>query len=57
MYTSGTRGAGFRTFFAGSRLVYTLSLGDNATLGGVLTLSTCGLTGDNTALYVGTVRG
>ena len=54
MYTSGTCGAGFRTFYAGSRLVYMLSLGDNATLGGALTLSTCGLTGDNTALYIGT---
>jgi hypothetical protein len=54
MYTSGTCASGFRTFYPGSRLVYQLSLGDTALLGGTLTLSTCGVTSDNTVLYVGT---
>jgi len=38
----------------GPRLVYLLNLGDSTPLGGTLTLSTCGLTANNTALYVGT---
>jgi hypothetical protein len=54
MYTSGSCGAGFRTFYPGARLVYQLSLGDAAPLGGSLTLTTCGATANNTALYVGT---
>ena len=54
MYTSGTCDAGFRTFYPGARLVYSLSLGDATPLGGTLTLSTCGLTANNTVLYVGT---
>ena len=45
---------GFRTFFPGSRLVYTLYLGDATPLGGTLKLTTCGHTANNTVLYVGT---
>ena len=38
----------------GRRIVYRLMLSDTLPLGGTLTLSTCGLTRNNTALYVGT---
>jgi hypothetical protein len=38
----------------GPRVVYALYLGANITLGGRLTLSTCGTTTNNTALYIGT---
>ena len=34
--------------------MYRLSLGDGAPLGGLLTLSTCGLSSNNTVLYLGT---
>jgi hypothetical protein len=34
--------------------VYAIFLGANASVGGALTLSTCGLTNNNTVLYVGT---
>jgi hypothetical protein len=54
MYTSGTCTAGFKTFYPGSRLVFTLFLGESASLGGTLTFTTCGLTRNNTVLYVGT---
>lgn len=53
MYTSGSCGGSFATFFTGYRLVYRISLGDDTPLGGVLTISTCGLTTNNTVLYVG----
>ena len=53
MYTSGSC-AGFSTFFPGSRLVYRIALIDGTPLGGTLTLSTCGLTLNNTVLYLGT---
>ena len=54
MYTSGSCAAGYGSFAPGSRLVYRLSLGDSTPLGGVLTVTTCGLTTNNTALYLGT---
>lgn len=53
MYTSGSCLAGYRTFFPGSRLVFSLFLGESAVLGGILTVTTCGLTKNNTVLYVG----
>ena len=54
MYTSGSCAAGLRAFFAGSRLLYVLNLGEAAPLGGTLTLTVCGHTANNTVLYVGT---
>ena len=55
MYTSGSCGRGLSTLFGGPRGVFLLSLGGPAlVLGGTLTLSTCGLTSDDTVLYVGT---
>jgi hypothetical protein len=54
MYTAGFCDAGFRTFYPGARLVYSLSLGDTTPLGGALTVTTCGHTVNNTVLYVGT---
>ena len=54
MYTSGTCSAGFKAFFPGARLVYSLTLGATVPLGGTLTLTTCGVTRNNTVLYVGT---
>jgi hypothetical protein len=54
MYTSGSCSSGYRTFFPGSRLVYALYLGDGTPLGGTLTVTNCGLTANDTVLYVGT---
>jgi hypothetical protein len=54
MYTNGYCGAGYATFFPGSRLVFSLSLGDAVPVGGTLTVTTCGATRNNTVLYVGT---
>ena len=54
MYTAGSCNTGFKTFFPGSRLVYALTLNDSTPLGGSLRLSTCGLSANNTVLYVGT---
>jgi hypothetical protein len=54
MYTSGSCAAGFRTFYPGSRLVYSLYLGDGVPVGGTLTVTTCGATANDTVLYVGT---
>ena len=54
MYTAGTCAAGLRAFYPGPRLLYALDLGDGVPLGGVLTLTTCGHTANNTVLYVGT---
>ena len=55
MYPTGSCARDFGTFFGGGpRLVYHLHLGDSTPLGGTLTLSTCGLTSDNTVLYLGT---
>ena len=53
MYSSGSCAAGFKTFFSGPRLVFYLDLGEGVPLGGALTLSTCGLTANNTVLYAG----
>ena len=54
MYTSGSCAAGYGTFAPGSRLVYRLSLGNSTPVGGVLTVTTCGLTTADTVLYLGT---
>ena len=54
MYTSGYCAGGLSTLFPGPRLVYRIALNDGAPLGGTLTLSTCGLTSNNTVLYLGT---
>jgi hypothetical protein len=54
MYAPGSCASGFRTFSAGSRLVYYLSLGSTAPLGGSLTVSTCGATANDTVVFVGT---
>ena len=54
MYTSGACAAGYSWFSPGSRLVYLVRLGNSTPLGGVLTLSTCGLTTADTVLYLGT---
>jgi hypothetical protein len=54
MYTSGTCTTGLRAFFAGSRLLYAIFLGAAVPLGGSLTVTSCGLTANNTVLYVGT---
>jgi len=54
MYTAGTCAAGFRSFYAGPRLVYYVFLGFAVPLGGMLTVSTCGRTANDTVLYVGT---
>ena len=53
MYTSGSCTVGYKTFVPGPRLVYRISISDALPLGGVLTLSTCGLTKNNTVLYLG----
>ena len=54
LYTTGSCAAGLKTFFAGPRALAFLSLGAGVPLGGTLTLSSCGLTANNTVLYVGT---
>jgi len=54
MYTTGSCAAGYASFVPGPRLVYRLSLSDALPLGGTLSLSTCGLTSNNTVLYAGT---
>ena len=54
MYTSGSCAAGFRTFYPGPRLVFSLFLGLSAPLGGTLTVTTCGQSRNNTVLYIGT---
>ena len=54
MYTSGSCPSSYGSLVPGPRLVYRLDLGDSAPAGGTLTLSTCGLTSNNTVLYVGT---
>ena len=54
MYTSGSCALGYQTFAPGPRLVYRITLSDALPLGGTLTLSTCGLTTNNTVLYLGT---
>ena len=54
LYTSGSCAAGFKTFLPGPRLVFLIDLGEDAPLGGVLTVTTCGHSADNTVLYVGT---
>ena len=54
MYTSGWCAAGLGTFYPGARLLYALDLGATTPLGGVLTVTTCGHSANNTVLYVGT---
>jgi hypothetical protein len=54
LYTSGSCATGLRTFWPGPRLVYYLDLGPGTPLGGALAVTTCGLTANNTVLYVGT---
>jgi hypothetical protein len=54
MYTSGSCALGYQTFVPGPRLEYRITLSDALPLGGTLTLSTCGLTSNNTVLYIGT---
>ena len=54
MYTSGSCALGYQTFVPGPRLVYRITLSDALPLGGTLTLSTCGLSSNNTVLYLGT---
>ena len=54
MYTSGSCALGYQTFAPGPRLVYRITLIDALPLGGMLTLYTCGLTTNNTVLYLGT---
>ena len=54
MYTSGSCAAGYGSFGPGPRLVYRITLSDALPLGGMLSLSTCGLTSNNTVLYLGT---
>ena len=54
MYTAGTCATGLGAFYPGARLLYVLFLGEATPLGGVLTLSTCGHSANNTVLYVGT---
>ena len=53
MYTAGSCTTGLGAFYPGSRLLFSLSLGSATPLGGVLTLTTCGHTANNTVLYVG----
>ena len=54
MYTAGSCATGLGAFYPGPRLLYALFLGAATPLGGVLTLTTCGHTANNTVLYVGT---
>ena len=54
MYTSGACVSGLGAFYPGARLVYALTLGTSAPMGGTLTVTTCGHTAANTVLYVGT---
>ena len=54
MYTAGTCASGLRAFYPGPRLLYVLELGSLAPLGGLLTVTTCGHSANNTVLYVGT---
>ena len=54
MYTAGACAAGLGAFYPGPRLLYALFLGSGVPLGGVLTLTTCGHTANDTVLYVGT---
>jgi len=54
MYTSGSCAVGYQSFIPGPRLVFRIILSDVLPLGGTLTLSTCGLTTNNTVLYLGT---
>lgn len=54
MYTAGTCSTGLRAFYPGSRLLYVIELGSLTPLGGVLTITTCNHSANNTVLYVGT---
>lgn len=54
MYTSGSCATGFRSFFPGTRLVFSLYLGRFTMPGGTLTVTTCGATANDTVLYIGT---
>ena len=54
MYTSGSCAAGYQSFVPGPRLVFRITLSKELPIGGTLTLSTCGLTANDTVLYIGT---
>jgi hypothetical protein len=54
IYTAGTCANGLSAFFGGSRLLFALDLGKATPLGGVLTVTTCGHSANNTVLYAGT---
>ena len=54
MYTAGSCAAGLGAFYPGPRLLYALFLGTGVPLGGLLTVTTCGHTANDTVLYVGT---
>ena len=54
MYTSGSCAVGYQSFVPGPRLVYRITLSNELPVGGTLTLSTCGLTSNDTVLYLGT---
>ena len=45
---------GYASFVPGPRLVYRITLSNELPLGGILSLSTCGLTSNDTVLYLGT---
>ena len=54
MYTTGSCALGYSSFVPGPRLVYRITLSNELPVGGTLTLSTCGLTTNDTVLYLGT---
>jgi hypothetical protein len=54
MYTSGSCAVGYQSFVPGPRLVFRITLSKELPVGGTLTLSTCGLTSNDTVLYLGT---
>ena len=54
MYTSGYCAVGYQSFVPGPRLVYRITLSNELPVGGTLTLSICGLTSNDTMLYLGT---
>ena len=54
MYTVGSCATGLSALYPGPRLLYALFLGAGVPLGGVLSVTTCGHTANDTVLYVGT---
>ena len=53
MYTTGSCALGYSSFVPGPRIVYRITLSNELPVGGTLTLSTCGLTTNDTVLYLG----